>query len=276
VESLRKFIPPDELWPPGPSWGYHWADLDVFRALNLQILGDENTGSLEEFVDATQINQGTIFQFGIEHMRRRKPKSSAISICHFITWAPDMKWGIVDYFQEPKLSFDFVRRAYQPVLPTMQFERRRWLPGETFTGRLWVVNDLHEEFPDCTLKTEIRDIDGEVLHEQSDRLGTVAVNSSAEYATIEWDVTDTSTGNFQVDLTLLGADGEEIASNDYVLLRGDQAAALKECEALSKKLRARRYAFPKSDYTRHYPQLSGPERAERFGDAPPLATDFGE
>ena len=62
VDSLRRFIPEDELWPPGPSWGFHWADLDAFRALNFQVLGDERTASLEEFVEATQINQGTIFQ----------------------------------------------------------------------------------------------------------------------------------------------------------------------------------------------------------------------
>ncbi len=91
VASLRKFIPADELWPPGPSWGYHWADLDVFRALNFQVFGDQRTGSLEQFAAATQMAQGEIFQWGIEHMRRRKPKSSAISICHFITFAPDMK-----------------------------------------------------------------------------------------------------------------------------------------------------------------------------------------
>ena len=41
AESIRKFIPPDELWPPGPSWGYHWADLDTFRALNEQLFGDD-------------------------------------------------------------------------------------------------------------------------------------------------------------------------------------------------------------------------------------------
>jgi len=155
VDSIRKFIPPDELWPPGPSWGYHWADLDVFRALNYQLFGDERTGSLEEFVAATQMAQGKIFQWGIEHMRRRKPKSSAISICHFITFAPDMKWGIVDYFQQPKRSFDYVRRAYQPLLVSLKCDKRRWLPGETLKTELWIVNDLHEQFGDCTLSVEI-------------------------------------------------------------------------------------------------------------------------
>ena len=29
VESLRRFIPEEELWPMGPSWAYHWADIDT-------------------------------------------------------------------------------------------------------------------------------------------------------------------------------------------------------------------------------------------------------
>ena len=75
------------------------------------MFGDERTGSLEEFVAATQIAQGTIFQFGLEHQRRRKPKSTAITICHLMTFAPDFKWGIVDYFQEKKRSFEGLTRG---------------------------------------------------------------------------------------------------------------------------------------------------------------------
>ena len=41
VESIKKFIPKEELWPPGPSWGYHWADLNKFRVLNYEVLGDQ-------------------------------------------------------------------------------------------------------------------------------------------------------------------------------------------------------------------------------------------
>ncbi len=99
VESLKKFIPEDELWPPGPSWGHHWADLNKLRMQNYDTFGDERTGSLEEFVDATQDSQGTIFQLAVEHFRRGKPRVSGIALCHYITYWPDMKWGIVDNYQ---------------------------------------------------------------------------------------------------------------------------------------------------------------------------------
>ena len=52
VESLRKFIPQNELWPMGLSWGYHAADIDVLKNLNYEVFGDTRMGSLEEFVEA--------------------------------------------------------------------------------------------------------------------------------------------------------------------------------------------------------------------------------
>lgn len=148
MESIRKFIPAEEVWPPGPSWGHHWADLDVFLALNYQIFGDTRTSSLEDFVSASQIAQGIVFQWGIEHVRRCKPRSTGISICHFITYAPDMKWGIVDYYQEPKQSYAYVKCAYQPLPISLKVSKRRWLPGETLTGETWIVNDYQEAFAD--------------------------------------------------------------------------------------------------------------------------------
>ncbi len=271
VENIRKFIPPDELWPPGPSWGYHWADLDILRSLNFQVFGDERTGSLEEFVAATQIAQGTIFQYGLEYQRRRKPKSSAIAICHFITFAPDMKWGIVDYFQTPKRSFDFVRRAYQPLLVSMQFDRRRWLPGESFTGELWTVNDLPRGFTNCSLKTTVSNARGEVVEQRSHPIPSVAADSSTAVANVEWNVKGRMGETFRVALSLETAEGEAVSTNYYDLLIGDQDKARQDCAKLASQFRAIKEQFHPSDYYRFYPGLAGPQAANRFGDQPPPA-----
>ena len=270
VESLRQFIPPDEMWPPGPSWGYHWADLDVFRSLNYQVFGDERTGSVDEFVEATQIAQGTIFQFGIEHMRRRKPKSSAISICHFITYAPDMKWGIVDYFQTPKISHEFVKRAHQPVLASLRYAKRRWAPGEAFEAEAWIVNDLHETFADCTLSVVIVGAQGPRT-EWAHAVADVPADSSAPSASVEWTVEGEPGETFEVALTLRCADGGVLSANQYALLVGDQEAARVECRERAERFQAIKRGFGTADYYRFYPDLSGEDRARRIGDDPPKA-----
>jgi beta-mannosidase len=255
VESIRKFIPPEELWPPGPSWGYHWADLDVFRALNFQVFGNEQTDSLEEFVEATQISQGTIFQWGIEYMRRRKPKSSAISICHFITFAPDMKWGIVDYYQVPKLSYKYVKRAYQPLLVSLELAKRRWLPGEMFKCEIWIVNDLHKEFKDCKLSIKVSNSRGRRIFERTNQLKTIPADSSAHYGAFEWKVRGKLGESFRVEAALRDDTGRTISANHYVLLIADQQKARKECRERAEQMQEVKSRFPTADYYRFYPEL---------------------
>jgi len=256
-DSIRKFIPDNEVWPPGPSWGYHWADLDTFVALNKQVLGRDCTESLKAFTEGTQIAQGTIFQWGIEHMRRRKPKSSAISICHFITFAPDMKWGIVDYYQTPKLSYDFVKRAYQPLLVSLEIAKRRWLPGETFQGDIWVVNDGHEVFKDCKLSVSVFDSRGRRLQEKTHVVTPVSSDSSVRTGTVGWKVRGRVGGSFQVKVILRNAKGETISGNHYDLLIGNQDQARQESKKLAEAFQALKGKFPTADYYRFFPGLFG-------------------
>ena len=128
AESIRKFIPEDEVWPPGPGWGYHWADLDILRIHNYEVFGDQCTDGLDRFVDATQIAQGVYFQYAGEHFRRMKPKNSGVSFCHLMLHTPDMKWAIVDFYLKPKKSFEYV----QSHLPTaVGFAAVRQTPVES-------------------------------------------------------------------------------------------------------------------------------------------------
>lgn len=257
ADSIRKFIPDNEVWPPGPSWGYHWADLDTFVALNQQVLGNDCTESLKAFTEGTQIAQGTIFQWGIEHMRRRKPKSSAISICHFITFAPDMKWGIVDYYQQPKLSYDFVKRAYQPLLVSLQFDKRRWLPRETLQANIWLVNDLHEEFKDCKLSVMISNSGGRRLYDRTLPIGFVSPDSSVRSGTVEWKVKGRLGESFQVTAILRNEKGRTISANHYDLLMGDQDQARQDSLERAKAFQAIKEPYPTADYYRFFPELFG-------------------
>ena len=207
----------------------------------------------------------------LEHQRRRKPKSSAIAICHLMTFAPDFKWGIVDYFQEKKRSFDFVRRAYQPLLPSIQFAKRRWLPGQTFAGKLWITNDFSHAFDNCTLEAHITDAAGTVVHKTSTPLSSIPADSSATISDLTWKVAGQIGDTFRVNLTLTGSDGKTLSTNYYDLLVGDQDKARKECADLSAKFRAIRDNFPTSSYSRYFPGIIDPERT---GDTPPTAEGF--
>ncbi|MCM2369260.1 glycoside hydrolase family 2 protein [Aporhodopirellula aestuarii] len=256
VESLRKFIPEDELWPPGPSWGHHWADLDRLRMQNYDTFGDERTGSLEEFVNATQDSQGTIFQLSVEHFRRGKPRVSGIALCHYITYWPDMKWGIVDNYQQPKRSYEFVKRAYQPLLVSLQFDRRRWHAGESFAGKLWIVNDRFESHENCQVELSFCDDHDQVLATQTIPVDQIAPDSSAMITDIDWPIADSVDAVFHVKLKLIDSEDTTLSTNRYRLLIGDQAEAREHMKQLGKKMHESVSKFTYDNYYRFFPELN--------------------
>ncbi len=224
VESLRRFIPEEELWPMGPSWAYHWADIDILRALNHEVFGDTREGSLEEFVNATQVAQGTVIQFALETYRRRKPRMSGVSLCHFMTHVPDIKWGVIDYYGRKKASFDWLRRTYAPVLPSLEFARRRWRPGESFSATTWVVNDLQRDLGTLSLAWTVTDGSGSRRGAGEAEIA-VSADSATAVESVTWPIPRDAEGTFTVDLELRTTEREVVGENSYTLLVGDQDAA---------------------------------------------------
>ena len=257
VESLRKFIPEKELWPPGLSWGHHWADFYRLKMQNFDTFGETRTGSLEEFVNATQDAQGTIFQLSIEHFRRGKPRLSAVALCHYITYWPDMKWGFVDNYQQPKRSYDFVKRAYQPLLVNLQFDKRRWKNDESFEGEIWLVNDLYETFEKCEVDLKISDDEGVVLAEKSFKVKEIAENSAVKLEEISEEVLSSVEKYFYVELTLSDREENILSSNEYMLLIGDHESASATMKEMGKDIRDADGQFQYGNYYMFYPALNG-------------------
>ncbi len=258
VESIKKFIPPDELWPPGPSWGYHFANLGILQSHNLEVLGDERTGSLEEFVNATQIAEGSALQYAIETFRRKKPHISGSILCHFIDPWPDFNWAIVDYYVKPKISYYMTQTAFQPVLPSLEYSKRRWNNGEIFNASLWVVNDYHRPFKNCTIEMHIKDKKGKILKEDSVKVD-VEPDSSKKLKSVKWKVPEDLREGFNVELSLKDSKGVCISSNVYEhsFLIGDQEKEWKIILQKATEVRKRKQNFDQWwNYYWIYPDLA--------------------
>lgn len=179
-----------------------------------------------------------------------------------------MKQGIVDYVQVPKLSYQFVKRAYAPLLISLSYPKRHWLPGENFHAEVWFINDLHQEFRDSMLHLKIIDRGGHQVAEWEKQIDTIPADSSARHEAIEWQVRGCVGETFQIDATLHDTSGNIISANEYVLLIGNHEEARTQCRERAEQLRAIKSKFPTADYYRFFPDLSGPERTRRFGDDP--------
>ncbi|MEM9251749.1 MAG: glycoside hydrolase family 2 [Planctomycetota bacterium] len=262
VASLKRFIPEDELWPMGPSWGYHHADLEVLKTLNYEVFGHPRCDGLEEFVESTQTAHGVIAQFALESLRRLKPKNSGIGLCHFMTHWPDIKWGIIDYYGVKKRCFEDVTRAYQPVLPTPDYVKRRWNPGETFDAGLVVVNDTFTRFDRVTLEWTVHlptgqategSVTGDVPPDSTSELGRIALPLPADLGTAPTQGLY-AVPTFRLDLRLRTDDGRVLAENHHTLLVDDQDAAHAEAIRLNDEMNQGREHFGKS-YYRYFPEM---------------------
>ncbi|MFI3174602.1 MAG: glycoside hydrolase family 2 TIM barrel-domain containing protein [Bacillota bacterium] len=252
VESLKKFIPENELWPMGVSWGYHWGDLHVLEILNYEVFGDVKKGSLEEFVEATQIAQGTVAQFSLEHFRRQKPHVSAVALCHFITNFPIIKWDIIDYYGVEKRSFAMVKRAYEPLLPSLEFKKRRYLPKETFEGNLYILNDRYESYEGLTLAYEVISNADKII-ESGSVSASAGENVSVKVGDFSFVIPENIGADFKIKLTL-SQNNTVLQDNEYTFLIADQEEAKKEAKRMYDKMHEGRHEFGKG-YYRYFPEV---------------------
>jgi beta-mannosidase len=161
VDTLRRFIPREELWPPSKSWVTHGANLKKLRRYARPFL-DQKEPSLDAFVRASQRAQAHGLQIAIEHYRRRKAQGcGGVLLWQFNEPWPAISWAIVDSYRRPKPAYETVKRLYEPLLLSADYPLRRFKEGERFEAQLWIVNDQADSLPGCQWEAVLRNGSGQ-------------------------------------------------------------------------------------------------------------------
>lgn len=150
IETLKHFLPGDLLWPVGVGWTHHHLGRGKMEKY-VSAFGGSGKG-LEEFVRAGQEAQAYYLQRGIENWRRQKYKKSGALIWQWNDPWPCVSWSVLDYFQRPKLSYQALGLAFQPLLVTAEFEQKKYRPGDPFAAKIFMVNDRGEAFPELEVE----------------------------------------------------------------------------------------------------------------------------
>ncbi|MCS7104299.1 MAG: hypothetical protein NZ954_01880 [Thermofilaceae archaeon] len=134
VNSLKRFLPPEKLWPVNELWIYHYHVPDKMIPY-LKDYGDPR--SLHDYVFLTQLVQAEALKTAVEHARRRKFACGGALYWSFNAPWPNMCWETVDYYGRPKMGFYAVKKAFAPVIvsPVRNGEK----------VEVYVVNDLLKE-----------------------------------------------------------------------------------------------------------------------------------
>lgn len=125
-DSIRRFISPEKLWPPGnDEWLLHSTSpvpgvnlydyrVELMRKQVRELFGTvpEN---LEDFAFVSQCVQAEAKKFFIEMFRSAKWRRTGIVWWNLIDGWPQFSDAVVDYYFTKKLAFDFIQRAQQPL-----------------------------------------------------------------------------------------------------------------------------------------------------------------
>jgi beta-mannosidase len=105
-----------------------------------------------------------------------------------------------------------VKRAFQTVLPSLEFDRDRWKRGETVRCGLWVVNDHWHAIPGASVRWRFVDAGGRE-HARGERRVDVAADSSLKLEDLAW--ASPGPGAFELAAEVRGAKGERLSENGY-------------------------------------------------------------
>jgi beta-mannosidase len=169
LETLRRAIPPEQLYYHSPSMDHHNKDEPKNKGDNLMLTVTGLPANLEEYIDFSMIAQAEGLKFGIEHFRRRKPHCSGTLFWQLNDCWPVLSWSVLDYYGFGKAGYYYVRRAYAPVLASFK-------TLEDSGVELWITNDARSDITD-TATVRLGTFAGETVREEELPI-RVAANSS--------------------------------------------------------------------------------------------------
>jgi beta-mannosidase len=156
IESLRRIFNDDQIFPDTDSKLEHWAFHNFQKDETFKNAKIERGKDIHEFIVNSQAYQARLTQLAAESLRRQKYQPvGAIFQFMFVEDWPSMNWGVLDYWRRTKPAYKALARAYQPLLPSIEWSVEQPAAGSTPQFGLWLVNDLPRAYTDVRASWEL-------------------------------------------------------------------------------------------------------------------------
>ncbi|MCQ2425491.1 MAG: hypothetical protein MJ070_05045, partial [Lachnospiraceae bacterium] len=181
----------------GEWWDTTWRDFNLFGNL---------TNDLPTFVTVSQYMQGEAIRYALEAHRRR-----AWQCCGAITWQFNEPWPnvsctcVVDYECNPKFAYYYYRDAMKPYHISMRYDKLVWDAGETFDGKLALLDDTKSDKP-SKLLAAVTDQGGKGLASSDSELNFV-IPAGTKYFTVKCGASDGERNDENVYLFFVKGEG---------------------------------------------------------------------
>lgn len=118
LESLRRMIPEDKLWPINDFWNYHcsrgmFKDLQRYNEAMDRRLGPPS--DLDDYLRKAQFLNYEAMRAMFEAFVANRPKATGVIQWMYNSAWPKLWWQLYDYFLQPNGAFYGARKAGEPV-----------------------------------------------------------------------------------------------------------------------------------------------------------------
>jgi exo-1,4-beta-D-glucosaminidase len=152
IESLRRMLPEDKLWPINPAWDYHagggaFKDIHVFtEALNARY---GPAASAEEYARKAQIMAYESHRAMFEAFGRNKYTSTGVIQWMLNNAWPGLIWHLYDWYLRPGGSYFGAKKANQPLHVQYSYDDRSVV----------VVNSFYQPFTRMRVLARVYNLD---------------------------------------------------------------------------------------------------------------------
>jgi len=202
LESLRKMLPAEHLWPVDEWWHFHcglneFTTLDCFREAIRRRYGEAHT--IEEFALKAQTLNYELVRPMFEAFRVNKGRATGVIQWMLNAAWPKMDWQLYDWFLMPTGAFYGVKKACEPLQLVYHY-------GD---ASIRLVNDTQKDTKDLAADIRVYDIESNLFLAAHLPISSERVFELPQFRTI-------STTYF-LSLGLSDCRGNALASNFYWL-----------------------------------------------------------
>jgi exo-1,4-beta-D-glucosaminidase len=207
VESLRRMLPADHLWPIDDWWNYHagggaFKDIHVFTdALNARY--GPATG-VDDYARKAQVLGYEGIRAMFEGYSRNKYGSTGIIQWMLNNAWPSTIWHLYDYYLRPGGVYFGAKKALEPLHPIYSYD----------DGSIWVINSRYQETNDLKLTAKVYDLNLAEKYSKDADVNLPADGSVKILTLPQW---NDMTPVYFLDLRLQDRAGQLVGSNFYWL-----------------------------------------------------------
>jgi exo-1,4-beta-D-glucosaminidase len=207
LESVKRFIPKEHLWPIDDVWNYH-AGGERFTTVNVFTDGlNKRYGTATSLEDYERKAQAVAYdgeRAMFESYGRNKYVSTGVIQWMLNNAWPSLIWHLYDYYLVPGGGYFGTKKAMEPLHVQYGYDDQS----------VAVVNDTYRERKGMQVRARVYSLDARLL---ADKEESVDVPADAAVKAFDLPKPDRLTMTFFVKLDLRDARGENVSENFYWL-----------------------------------------------------------